>query len=165
MVRRVFYSFHYAADAWRTSQVREIGALENEKRAHDNSWESVRRGGERAIQNWIDTQLNGRSCTVVLIGKDTAGRKWIDYEIEKSWNNGKGLVGIHIHRLKDANGEQTAKGNNPFDHFTINGDRTALSSIVKVYDPPFSGSKLVYNCISQKMSEWIEEAIQIRSRY
>ena len=28
--------------------------------------------------------MYGRSCTIVLIGSETAGRKWIKYEIEKS---------------------------------------------------------------------------------
>jgi len=81
MARRVFYSFHYLPDAWRTSQVRNIGAIEGSKPASDNDWEAVKKGGEKAIQKWIDDQLDGRSCTVVLIGKDTAKRKWINYQI------------------------------------------------------------------------------------
>src|SRR5690242_18195928 len=101
MARKVFYSFHYVADAWRTSQVRNIGVVEGNQPASDNSWEQIKKGGEQAIKRWIDGQLYGRTCTVVLIGSNTAGRKWINYEIETSWNEGKGLVGIYIHKLKD----------------------------------------------------------------
>jgi hypothetical protein len=80
MARKVFYSFHYQPDCVRASQVRNIGIVEGNSPASDNDWESVARGGDSAIQNWIDNQLSGRTCTIVLIGKDTAGRKWIDYD-------------------------------------------------------------------------------------
>ena len=110
MARRVFYSFHYEADSWRASQVRNIGTIEGNRPVSDNAWEQVKRGGDKAIQNWIDGQLKGRSCTIVLIGANTAGRKWINYEIKKSWNEGKGLLGIHIHNLRDRDGFQSAKG-------------------------------------------------------
>jgi hypothetical protein len=93
MGRRVFYSFHYKPDNWRASQVRNIGVIEGNKPVSDNDWEKVKKGGDKAIQNWIDDQLKGRSCTIVLIGEKTAGRKWIKYEIEKSWNSGKGVLG------------------------------------------------------------------------
>lgn len=165
MARRVFYSFHYGPDAWRTSQVRNIGTIEGNKPASDNDWETVKKGGDKAIQKWIDDQLDGRSCTIVLIGKDTAGRKWIDYEIGTSWNNGKGVVGIYIHNLKDSQGAQCSKGKNPFDTFTMERDQARLSSIVKAYDPPYSESTSVYNYIAQNLSNWIEEAVKIRNNY
>ena len=62
-------------------------------------------------------QLYGMSCVIVLIGNRTSGRKWIEYEIEKAWNDGKGLLGIYIHNLKDRNGNQSPKGTNPFYSF------------------------------------------------
>ena len=163
--RRVFYSFHYNADAWRTSQVRNIGAIDGNKSASDNDWETVKKGGDKAIQKWIDEQLNGRSCTVVLIGNETAERKWIKYEIENSWNNSKGVLGIYVHNLKDSYGKQASKGKNPFDEFTMKRDSKKLSSIVKAYDPPHQDSKSVYDYISKNISGWIEEAIRIRASY
>ena len=87
MARRVFYSFHYKPDHWRASQVRNAGVVEGNQPVSDNAWETVTKGGAKAIQAWIDDQLHGRSCTVVLIGSATAGRKWIKYEIEKSWTS------------------------------------------------------------------------------
>jgi len=165
MARRVFYSFHYKPDNWRASQVRNIGKVEGNKPASDNDWETVTKGGEKAIQKWIDDQLNGRSCSIVLIGENTAGRKWIKYEIEKSWNDGKGLLGIYIHNLKNSAGEQSNKGRNPFEDFTMQRDNKKLSSIVKTYDPPYTTSKNVYDYISEHIEDWIETAIQIRNDY
>jgi hypothetical protein len=79
MARRVFYSFHYKPDNWRASQVRNIGAVEGNKPATDNEWEEIKKGKDKAIQKRIDDQLDGKSCTIVLIGENTAGRKWIKY--------------------------------------------------------------------------------------
>lgn len=166
MARRVFYSFHYKPDNWRASQVRNIGTVEGNKPASDNDWETVTKKGDAAIEKWINDQLNGRSCTVVLIGSKTAKRKWIDYEIEKSWNDKKGVLGIHVHNLKDSNENQSEKGDNPFTHFTMERDKkTKLSSIVKTYDPPYTTSKNVYNYISENIEDWIEKAIEIRDNY
>lgn len=51
-----------------------------------------------------------RSCIIVLIGSETSSREWCRYEIEHAWKEGKGIVGIYVHHLKDFNGEQSIKG-------------------------------------------------------
>ena len=128
MVKRlVFFSFHYKPDSWRAAQVRNIGAIEGNAPASDNDWETVTKGGDRAIRDWINNQMHGKSCAVVLIGTQTAGRKWIKYEIEKAWKDGKGLLGIHIHDLKDQNGEQSSKGGNPFVGVSAMGTNCQIS--------------------------------------
>lgn len=134
MARQIFYSFHYLPDNWRASQVRNMGVVEGNQPASDNDWETVKRGGDAAIQRWIDGQLTGRTCTAVLIGAETAQRKWIDYEIHSSWNSKKGVLGIHVHNLKNADGLQARKGANPFSHIRMKRDNASMSSIVKVYD-------------------------------
>lgn len=163
MGRKCFYSFHYDPDNWRASQVRNMGVIEGNQPVSDNDWESVKKGGDQAIRNWIDGQLSGRSCTVLLIGANTAGRKWIKYEIEKTWNDKKGIVGVHIHNLKNKDGYQASRGLNPFADFNVNG--TPLSSIVKSYDPPYSSSTDVYNYISKNLAAWADEAVAIRNKY
>lgn len=56
---------------------------------------------KRAIKKWINDNMDYRSCVVVLVGEETANRYWVKYEIKKAWNDGKGLLGIYIHNLKD----------------------------------------------------------------
>ncbi|OVE81992.1 hypothetical protein BVY03_01715 [bacterium K02(2017)] len=163
--RKVFYSFYYRADNWRAAQIRNMGVIEGNKPASDNDWEQVERGGDSAIQSWIDSQLNGKSCTIVLIGQNTARRPWIDYEITQSWNTGKGVLGIHIHHLKDSWGAQSLMGNNPFSHFTMKNNNSLLSEHVKIYDPPTVDSQQAYGYIQTMLSDWIEEAIHIRNNY
>ena len=113
--RRVFFSFHYERDAWRAAQIRNAGALDGNEPVADNHWETIRRGGDAAIRRWIDAELHTRSCTVVLIGSETAERKWVRYEIAKTWKEGKGVVGFYIHNLKDRFGHQSPQGRNPFN--------------------------------------------------
>ena len=163
MPRRAFHSFHYIPDNWRASQIRNMGVIEGNRPASDNEWEQIKKGGDAAIQRWIDGQLSGKSIAIVLIGSNTAGRKWIKYEIKKAWGDSKGVLGIYVHKLKDKDGNQSTKGRNPFDDFIINGKN--MSSIVKVYDPPYSTSTYVYNYIKENLADWIEEAIEIRGKY
>lgn len=163
MARRVFYSFHYVPDSWRAGQVRNIGTVEGNSAVSDNDWETVTKGGDAAIETWIAEQMKGRSCTVVLVGTNTANRKWIDHEICKTWEDKKGIVGIHVHGLKDANSAVSSKGSNPFSHLTL-GDKK-LSSIVKCYDPPGSSSNDRYAWISNNLEAMVEEAVKIRDDY
>lgn len=165
MARRVFYSFHYKPDNWRAAKVRDIGVVEGNTPVSDNDWETVTRGGDPAIKKWIANQLSGRSCTIVLIGENTAGRKWIKYEIKKSWDDRKGVLGIYIHNLTDRNEKQSKKGRNPFDDVTVGQDERKLSSIVNAYDPTRLTSPSVYHYISDNLNNWVESAIDIRTNY
>ncbi len=162
--RQVFYSFHFNNDYWRTNQVRNIGAVEGNKPVSSNDWEAVKRKGDAAIKKWISDQLRYRSCTIVLVGTRTATRRWVKHEIRKSWQLGKGVVGIHIHKLKDSVGVPSSKGQNPFSQFTIDG--TTMDNIVKCYNPVPSGtSKEVYAWFEKNLGDAAETAITIRNSY
>ena len=165
MGRRVFFSFHYKPDSSRASQVRNMGALDGNQSVSDNDWEAVTKGGDAAIKTWIDTQLTGRSCVVVLIGSATAGRKWISYEISTGWNQGKGVVGIYIHHLKNLQQQQSRKGPNPLDYVTMTRNNAKMSTIAKAYDPPYTSSTDVYKYINNNIGDWVERAITIRKNY
>lgn len=160
MARKIFLSFHYQADHWRVSQIKQIGSIEEQPLLSSNKWEEVEKGGEAAIKAWIDEQLKGKSCLVVLIGAKTAGRKWVEYEIKKAWDDGKGVLGIHIHNLLDNSQKQSSKGANPFIGFKV-GDKP-LTTWAKTYDPASTDSKQVYKNISENIESWIEEAIRLR---
>ena len=162
--RQVFYSFHYKPDSWRASTVRNIGAVEGNKPATDNDWETVSSAGDNAIKEWINDQMKYRSCAIVLVGTNTAKRKWINYEIRKAWENRMGVVGICIHGLKNSAGEISGQGNNPFDYIPITTSKK-LSSIVKCYNHRGANSQEKYDWISKHLSNAVEEAINIREKY
>ena len=68
MARRVFFSFHFGNDFWRTQQTRNINVLEGQALANPNAWEQVKRTGNASIKKWIDDNMFGKSCVVVLVG-------------------------------------------------------------------------------------------------
>ena len=164
MKRRIFYSFHYKLDNWRAGQIRNIGVIEGNEPATDNDWEEVKMGGDGAIKSWIANQMNGRSCTVVLVGANTAGRKWINHEITKSWNDSMGVVGIHIHGLEDTEGKVSIKGRNLFDIIGFRNSRKDLSSVVKCYTPVGRNGQERYDWISKHLFNVVEQAISIRRK-
>lgn len=163
MPRRVFYSFDYEMDAARVQLVKNMGKIESQPLLSGNRWEEVRKGGDRAIKKWIDDQMYGKTCLIVLVGARTASRPWVQYEIERAWDEGLGVVGIRIHGLKNLQGETSARGKNPFANFSI-ADQT-LSSIVTLHDPWGWDSKAVYADISKNLEQLVEDAVAIRADF
>ncbi|MBP5489437.1 MAG: TIR domain-containing protein [Lachnospiraceae bacterium] len=155
MMRQVFYSFHYGNDVMRVQQIRNIGQIEDNKPVSANQWESLRRTGDDAIKNWIDENMKYRSCVVVLIGEETATRKWVKYEIQHAWETGKALMGIYIHNLKDPRKGICAKGRNPFNGFKVGN--TNMADLVPCYEPD---PRDAYYDIRSNLETWIEEAIK-----
>jgi MTH538 TIR-like domain (DUF1863) len=167
LARKVFYSFHYQLDSWRVQTVMNMGQVEGQPLLGSQSWEDVAKGGDRAIEAWIDEQMKGKSCNVVLIGSQTAGRKWVNYEFRKAWADGKGVVGVYIHKLLDRDGNVAQKGANPFSGFTVGegSKKKPFDQVVKAYNPNGLTSKEVYGTIAANITDWIEEAIDIRGKW
>lgn len=155
--RQVFYSFHFDNDVMRVQLVRNIGALEGNVPVSKNDWETVKKKGSAAVEKWIDDNMKGKSCVVVLIGEQTASRPWVKYEIEKAWKDGKGLLGIYIHNLKDPSTGTCSMGSNPFAqwNFKLNGNVVQIAR----YDPPAGNA---YGHIANNIASWVETAIAQR---
>lgn len=159
MSRQVFFSFEFKKDAWRAGQVRNMGKVDKSSTFSDNDWETVKSKDDDTIKKWINDQMKMRSCLVVLIGETTYSRKWVKYEIERAYKLGKGIVGIYVHGLKDSDGKQSSKGNNPFD-YVKNDKGKKLSDYIYCYDPPYKMSQNVYDAIERNIETLIEEAIE-----
>lgn len=75
-------------------------------------FESIKRSGKEAVHRWIDKQLEGTSVTVVLIGRETLNREFVQYEICKSLNRGNAIIGVKINNIIDMrNGALSTPGN------------------------------------------------------
>ena len=88
-------------------------------------FEEVKRKGDTAIKNWIDSQLQGTSVTVVLVGEKTCSSRWVKYEIEKSIEIGNGLLGIDVSKIKDLQGntsDRCGKIPNGYNFYLWNND-------------------------------------------
>lgn len=158
MARQTFFSFRYKKDNWRAGIVRNSWVTKDKEKVaagffDSAEWEEVKKKTDSAIEKWIDGQLKGTSVTVVLIGSDTASKKWINYEITSSYKKGNGLLGIYVHQLKDKDQKTTTKGKNPFDdiYITKDGKKVFFSSIYKTYD-------WVDDDGYTNMGTWIEKA-------
>lgn len=157
--RQVFFSFEYNKDAWRASQVRNMGKVDSNSTFSDNDWEGVKEKSDIKIKEWINDQLAKRSCLVVLIGSTTSNRKWINYEIEKAYELNKGIVGIYVHKLKNQDGDQASKGNNPFNNFLLGKNKDRLSKYVTCFESTYSSSQNVYNDIMNNIEQLIDDAV------
>ena len=162
MAYRAFYSFHYKPDNWRAATVRNIGAIEGNKPASGQRLGDRQEGWGCGHQEVIADQMKGRSCIVVLVGTNTAGRKWINHEIIKSWNDGMGVVGIYIHGLQNSDKKVSTKGKNPFASIGYGKTEKKLSSIVKCYDPAGLNSQERYDWIKEHLANAVAEANKIR---
>ena len=76
-----------------------------------------------------------------------------------------GVVGIHIHGLKNLNGNISRRGPDPFSHIVYGTSGTMLFSIVKCYNPQGTNSKSRYAWIKHYLEAAVEEAIKIRKTH
>jgi hypothetical protein len=139
MARKVFFSFHYNRDVRRVVQVRSSWVVRRSGEAqpfYDKAdfEEAKRRAG--GIENWIEQQLKGTSVTAVLFGAETYDRPWVRHEIKRSYELGKGILAIDIHRVKDPQLGSDVQGRNPLDYWTVkrNGREIPFSSLYQTYD-------------------------------
>ena len=153
----VFLSFHYDRDAHRVQQIINMGAVEGQTILSSQDWEAVKNRGKAAIEAWIDEQMKYKTAVVVLVGKETATRDWVLYEIAKAWDEKRALVGVRIHGLKDLAGKTDAAGSNPFEKVSLKSGNK-VSDYVKLHDPPGADSKAVYASIQASLNGWIDGA-------
>lgn len=116
MARRTFFSFHFQRDILRANVVRNSWVTRDREAAgfFDASlWEEAQSKGDAAVHALIDEGLKNTSVTVVLIGKETAARPYVKYEIEQSISRGNGLLGVRIEKIKDVHGNVDDAGANP----------------------------------------------------
>jgi hypothetical protein len=147
MARRVFFSFHYH-DLWRVNVVRNSGVIEGLSAAgfhNELLWEETKRRGDEAVRKLIDSGLDGTSVTVVLIGAETADRRYVSYEIEESIAQGNGLLGIRINNIKDKDGRTDQAGAVPV-------------ALTKAGAP-------VYTWEYGKLGNWVEKAYRTAHPY
>ena len=135
---RVFFSYDYERDFWRVSEIKShwVKKPGRESAGHidEDFWESLKRQGDGEIKKWIRNQLLGTSVTVVMIGFETHGNDYVNYEILQSQERNIGLLGLYIHNLEDSYDKKDFKGKNPFDNFRDKDSGLLFSQIYPTYD-------------------------------
>ena len=101
--RHVFISHHHADDA----EVSKLSDLLT-KRGYDIRNSSIRAKPanqrrldqglvkDEAIRRLLRMKISWASTVVVLVGKDTHQRPWVNWEIEQANKQGKRIVGVYV---------------------------------------------------------------------
>lgn len=145
MPRRTFFSFHYKPDVWRAWNVRNSWQLNGQREGvgfFDSSAieEKQRVNGLKAF---LDQELTNTSVTCVLLGSETAGRRWVRYETVRSFCRGNGILAIRIHGISDNDGKTSVAGNNLLDALAY---KIADNQIL-FYEKDKTGSWVTYSDI------------------
>lgn len=131
MARRSFFSFHYEPDvtrAWivRNSWVTKVSSGDRQSAGFFDSsvFESKQRESDEVLRQFLREGLTNTSVTCVLVGAETCLRRWVRYEIFRSFMRGNGLLAVRIHTIPTLRSQPTARGANPFDclAFSVTSD-------------------------------------------
>lgn len=95
--RKVFISYHHRGDQGYydafsktfcdTYEVITDNSLERRIDSEDVNY---------VIRRIREGYVTGSSCTIVLVGKDTWGRKYVDWEIQATLEKEHGLIGVRL---------------------------------------------------------------------
>lgn len=120
MSKRVFFSFHYDdVKTFRANVVRNHDLTKQTGSAgfFDASiWEDAELHGDESVKRLINSNLENTSVTCVLIGSNTWSRRWVRYEIMKSYDRGNTILGVHINSIPDKFKNTYTQGVNPFSY-------------------------------------------------
>ncbi|MFC3682639.1 TIR domain-containing protein [Hydrogenophaga luteola] len=118
MARKTFFSFHYKPDVQRAQVVRKSQFFKDHGEAgfYDASaFEKTKNEDPERLKRFLRKEIQGTSVICVLIGAETASRRWVRFEILQALFDGRGLMGVRIHSIANFEGTTAKAGDNPFD--------------------------------------------------
>jgi hypothetical protein len=139
MAKRVFFSFHWAdVIDFRANVVRQhwVAKLNRDEAGFFDAslWETAKKTSPTAVKRIINSGLDGTSVTCALIGSYTYARRWVRYELMKSFRKGNAMLGVHINCIAGRDQQTKPAGPNPFEYlgvtFSQNGATATLHEIV-----------------------------------
>lgn len=98
MARHVYFAFDYQ-DIFKVNQIRMAAEFVDYAKAgfiDDSQWEQLKKQSDKAIKQAINEALKGTTVTVACVGERTANRPWVKYELERSRDEGNGLLGVYL---------------------------------------------------------------------
>src|SRR5262245_25242640 len=77
------------------------------------TWGDATMAGPATVRKMLASALDDTSVTCVLIGPQTAGQRWVRYEIVESIQRRNLLIGVHISGIPDHAQRTAPKGKSP----------------------------------------------------
>lgn len=159
MGRNVYFSFHYKdVQDGRANIVMKSSQFGKKRDAFRDA--SIKEEAEekkiKTLRKLIDSELFGTSVTCALVGSETYSRRWVRYEIMKSFEMKKGLLGVGINWVKDLKGNTKFwPGENPFEYlaFKVSSD----GKTIELYEKK-DGSWLTYRDLPTIKNSHFKEA-------
>jgi len=133
MAKRVYFAFHYqdvidfranvVRNHWVTKEHRDAAGF------FDASlWEDAKKHGDIAIKRLINSGLENTSITCVLIGSQTFNRRWVTYEIMRSFKRGNGILAVHINSITGKDKKTKTPGPNPLHYLGVTFSDSGLTA-------------------------------------
>jgi hypothetical protein len=94
---RIFVSYHHGGDQAYYDAFSNAFHY-NYESIYDNSLDRTidSENSDYVIQRIRDNYITGTSCTLVLVGNKTWGRKYVDWEIKATLDRNHGLIGVRL---------------------------------------------------------------------
>lgn len=128
MARHTFFSFHYNNDVMRAQVVKNAWVTQDRVDSgffDKSAFERAKIESSDNLKRFLTGKLDGTSVTCVCVGAQTFARPWVRYEIVRSVQLGKGLLGIRLDNVKCAQNVRKGgtgyekSGGNPFGHLGL----------------------------------------------
>ncbi|MEZ6032012.1 MAG: TIR domain-containing protein [Planctomycetaceae bacterium] len=103
--RHVFISHHHKDDAGVDGMTKLLGNVGCEIRnssiraLRPENQARMKNGmvSDETIRRWLRSKISWAGAVVVLIGKETHTRQWVNWEIQEAMRQGKRIVGVWEH--------------------------------------------------------------------
>jgi hypothetical protein len=82
-------------------------------------WEDARKDGDVAVKRLINAGLEGTSTTCVLIGSQTFNRRWVTYELMRSFKRGNAILAVHVNSITGKDRQTKPLGPNPLHYLGV----------------------------------------------
>ncbi len=133
MAKQVFFSFYYQdVIDFRANVVRQHWLTKPDREAagfFDASiWGNAKLSGDVGIKRVINGGIDGTSVTCVLVGSATYDRRWVRYEVMKSFRKGNALLSVHINSITGRDQLTKPKGPNPLSYLGVTYSESGLTA-------------------------------------
>lgn len=118
MARRVFFSFHYYKDVQRSEVVKKSQFLRDKELAgffDSSAMEEAKKKDADSLRRFLKKEMENSSVVCVLVGEETANRRWVRFEILQGLMDARGIVGVRVHSIAGFDRKTTKAGPDPFD--------------------------------------------------